>query len=180
MKMNSSVMTVIAGLALTTVMPVQAQGLGGVLGGAGGASMGRGGIAGHAAAGGMLDSNMRERVQAARERTEAAARSTTERGREAAASTRAAAEGGVRKTREGAERVGQLPAEASGAATTSAATEKRIVNRSVQADGSSSAGFAADRSGADFGGSQATSASLTRAASAPQAPPSTEPETASN
>jgi hypothetical protein len=167
MKLKSNVMTVVAGLALAAALPVQAQVLGGALGGAGNVMMGGGGIAGDASASGSLDSDLRDRVQGARERSQAAAESGVQHGQDAAASTRASAGSRVQKTSTHTQQAARNAGKVSGSAATSASAGKQIGKRNVQAGSSSNTGFSADRSGVLVDSSQTGNASVTRPEPAP-------------
>jgi hypothetical protein len=170
MNIKSSVMTVAAGLAFAALVPAQAQVLGGTLGGAGNVVLGGGGIAGGASGGGMLNSDLRDRLQAARERTQSTAESAGERVHHVAAGGKATAESGVQKARAGARSAAQNPAKTSGSAASSTSVEKHAAKRTAKADSNSATDFSADRSGLVLGGSHASSASMTRDEPAPSEP----------
>lgn len=177
MNIKSNMMTVVAGLALAAALPAQAQVLGGAIGGAGNVVLGGGGIAGDAGANGALNSDLRDRVQAARDRTQSTAQSQADHGHQVAAKSTAGAKGRVQQIRAGAESTARNAPQASGSAASSTSVEKHAAKRTIKADSNSAANYSADRSGLVFGGSHATSASITRDEPAASEPASGQPDT---
>ena len=162
MNIKSGVMTVVAGLALTAVLPVQAQVLGGAIGGAGNAVLGGGSFGGDAAFGGTVNGDMRDRLQAARERGQSTAESTAQRGHDTAVNAGSTTEGSVQKTRGKTNQAVQSSGNTSGAAMTSTSVDKHVGKRDAKADSDTSAAYSADRNGLALGSSHATNASIAR------------------